>query len=260
MSAAVTEPAPAPTPADADAERRAGRRGGAAALASVAASLAALVAANAASSGGRLAQPGTGGAGTDRVEQRRQLLDFASHLGGQATAAGLRGVGIALSVPVGLYLLWLIRRRGGTPPGWVRWPLFVGPVLIVAATLFGFLALKHVSDEFVGSGARTVARAHQLRSDSGTLKAAGLFDVGSRVVFAVWVGVVALHAMRVGLLTSFLGYWGVAAAFCLGLQVPIGDAMYLSWLLSMGILALGYWPGGRPEAWERRPAIAGPAL
>lgn len=241
-------------------ERRAGRRGGSIAIASVVASLAALVVANAASSHGKLAQPGSGGSGTSRAEQRRQLLDFASNLGGQEAAAALRCIGIALSIPVGLYLLDLIRRRGGSPPSWVRYPLFVGPALIVAATIFGFLALKDVSDTFVGSGVQSVARAHQLREDSGALKAAGLFDVASRIVFAVWVGMVASHAMKVGLLTSFLGYWGIAGAFCLALQVPIGDAMYLSWLLSMGILALGYWPGGRPEAWERRPAMDGPAL
>lgn len=258
MTARATVPAPGAC--DVADERRAGRRGGAVAIASVVASLGALIVANAASAHGGLTEPGKGGSGTDRVEQRRQLLDFAAHLGGQEAAAALRCVGILLSIPVGLYLLDLVRRRGGSPPAWVRIPLIAGPLLIVAATIFGFFALKDVSDAFAGSGVRSVARAHQLRSGSGPLKAAGLFDVGSRIVFAVWVGVVAANMMRVGLLTSFLGYWGIAGAFCLALQVPIGDAMYLSWLLSMGILALGYWPGGRPEAWSRRPATDGPAL
>jgi hypothetical protein len=68
-------------------------------------------------------------------------------------------------------------------------------------------------------------------------------------VFAAWVGLLSVHARRAGLFTTFLGYWGVGAAFALVL-IPVGDAMYIGWLASMGFLALGYWPGGRPPAWD----------
>jgi hypothetical protein len=58
--------------------------------------------------------------------------------------------------------------------------------------------------------------------------------------------------MRVGLLDRFLGYWGLGACGALAL-LSIGDAMFIGWLASVGLLALGYWPGGRPEAWRAVP-------
>jgi hypothetical protein len=76
-----------------------------------------------------------------------------------------------------------------------------------------------------------------------------VFDVGSRIVFAVWVGVLSIHARRANLLTTFLSYWGIGAAAAMVL-LPIGDAMYVGWLASMALLAWGYWPGGLPEGWR----------
>jgi hypothetical protein len=137
----------------------------------------------------------------------------------------------------------------------VLWAAVGGPLLVVAATIFGFLALRDVSDAFYASGPRTVARASDLVGSSSRLHVAGLFDIASRVVFAVWVGALSLYAMRLGLLTTFLGYWGVGAAGAL-IFLPIGDAMYIGWLASMGALAWGYWPGGRPEAWARTSTAA----
>jgi hypothetical protein len=64
-----------------------------------------------------------------------------------------------------------------------------------------------------------------------------------------------IQAMRVGLLTRFLGYWGVGAGGALVL-LPIGDAMFIGWLASIGILSLGYWPGGRPPAWQSTRPLA----
>ena len=56
--------------------------------------------------------------------------------------------------------------------------------------------------------------------------------------------------MRAALLDRFLAYWGFGACGALVL-LPVGDAMFIGWLGSVGIMALGYWPGGRPAAWAR---------
>lgn len=31
---------------------------------------------------------------------------------------------------------------------------------------------------------------------------------------------------------------------------PFGEAMLAGWLASIGVLALGYWPGGRAPGWQ----------
>ena len=200
------------------------------------------------------------GARADRLDsdRRDQLLDFHDSPAAQAIAAALRSVGVLLCIAVGLYLVWLVRRRGTDVGAGVRWTVIAGPVLIVGATLFGFFAFRDLANEFASSGAQTPARAGDLIEDDGALRAASVFDTVARIVFAVWVGMLSLYAMRAELLTVFLGYWGIGTAGAL-IILPVGDAMFIGWLASIGFLALGYWPGGRPAAWERA-VPAGPAM
>ena len=54
--------------------------------------------------------------------------------------------------------------------------------------------------------------------------------------FAAWIGLTALEMGRTGLLDKFLSYWGLGACGSLVL-LPIGDAMFVAWLGSIGILA-----------------------
>src|SRR5204863_5653420 len=108
---------------------------------------------------------------------------------------------------------------------------------------------------FYASGAHTAARASQLIDGATALKVAGVLDLTTRIVFAAWIAIASYHLMKLALLTTFLGYFGLAAAVALVL-LPIGDAMYIGWMASMGFLAWGYWPGGRPQAWSD-PAATG---
>lgn len=187
--------------------------------------------------------------GEDEFDRAKQLVDFHEELTDQVIAATFRCVGLLLTIVVGLYLYSVVRARNPSVSRLMQRTAVAGPLLVVAATIFGFFALRDVADAFVSSGPRTSDRARDLANDSGLLQVAGVFDILSRLVFAAWVAAASLEAMRVGLLTRFLGYWGIGAAGALVL-LPLGDAMFIGWLASMGILALGYWPGGRPPAWQ----------
>jgi hypothetical protein len=60
--------------------------------------------------------------------------------------------------------------------------------------------------------------------------------------------------MRVGLLTKFLGILGivVGALYVLGMIFPLGtDVIRLFWLIAVGLVILGWWPGGRGPSWEK---------
>lgn len=226
-------------------ERRRGRIVGVAALVSVFSVWGTVIFA---ASGTRTTRPSArfDEPGFDRV---KQLLEFHNKIGHQAIAAGLRCFGLLLTIVVGLYLYSLIRARNPGLSRAIVWTALAGPVLVAGATVFGFLALRDVADAFASSGPRTASRAKHLVDSSTALQVAGVFDILSRIVFAAWIALGSLEAMRVGLLTRFLGYWGIGAAGALVL-LPIGDAMFIGWLASVGILALGYWPGGRPAAWQ----------
>jgi hypothetical protein len=238
-------------PSRLDIERRRGQIAGVAALVSVFSVWGTVIFANSVSRA-----PGTPGAGTDRgdFDRARQLTDFHKGLSDQTIAMVLRCGGLLLTIGVGVYLYSMIRSRNPGVRRLILWSAIAGPVVVVGATVFGFFALRDVADTFVSSGAQTSARARHLANDSGFLQAAGVFDLLSRIVFAVWLGMTSLEAMRVGLLTRFLGYWGIGAAGALVL-LPVGDAMFIGWLASIGILALGYWPGGRPPAWQSTHAL-----
>ena len=234
-------------------ERVKGRLGGIAALGSVAAWLLALQFANA--KGGRSGPSvlsGPNGRFTP-IDRAHQLLTFHAGQSDQALATGFRCVGLLLTAAVGAYLYSLVRARKPELSRRMLWAAVLGAVLVAGATVFGYFALRDVADTFVASGARTTARAKHLIDGSGMLHTAAVFDLLSRIVFAAWVGVASLELMRVELLDRFLGYWGFGACVALVL-LPIGDAMFIGWLGSIGIMALGYWPGGRPAGWQSAPA------
>lgn len=235
-------------------ERREGKRAGAGALLSVGCWLGALVATNATGVGAsNAAHPGGGLGQIQPVNRAHELLAVHRSGADQALAAGLRCAGLLLTAAIGVYLCRLIQARRAERLRRLRLLAIGGALLVCLSTLLGAFALHHVATEFAASGARTTARATRLMDGSGTLELAAVVDLISRVVLASWVALSSLGMMRVRLLDRFLAYWGFATCGALVLALPVGDAMFIAWLGSIGILALGYWPGGRPEAWHRIP-------
>jgi hypothetical protein len=232
-----------------DRERLRGRLGGVAALASVAAWIVALQFANAKAEATGAVLPSPYGT-LPQVNHARQLETFNTGLSNQAFATGFRCLGLLLTALVAWYLFSIVRRRRESVSPVMLWAGVAGCVLVAGATVFGFFALKPIAAHFMASGPRTSARAQHLLDASSRLRVAAVADLLSRIVFAFWVGVASVQLMRVELLDRFLAYWGFGA--CIGLVLlPIGDAMFIGWLGSLGVIALGYWPGGRPPGWTR---------
>jgi hypothetical protein len=229
-----------------DAERRSGTIAGAAALLSILAAAASVIVGGDATRGSGVT-PGAAEASEDRA---RAMLSFVEDRGALIGSTILQCVGILLMIVVGIHLYRLTRTRdAGAVRPVVLWLSIAAPILVVASTVGLFVAFDHVADTLAASGPRTSARATQLVEDSGALTAAQIAGVVSRIVAGVWLVLLAVSAMRVGLLTRFLGYWGVAGGVCLVL-LPVGSAMVAAWIVSVGILAAGFWPGGRPAAWD----------
>ena len=70
---------------------------------------------------------------------------------------------------------------------------------------------------------------------------------------------VSLNAMRVGLLTRFLGYLGIIGGVLTIIPlvpIPIVEAY---WLLALAYLLSGRWPSGVPPAWSTGRAEPWPA-
>jgi hypothetical protein len=79
---------------------------------------------------------------------------------------------------------------------------------------------------------------------AGILRQLGVFMLGGGFIL------IALNAMKVGLLTRFMGVLGIIVGglfiIPLGASLPIVQAF---WLAALGALFLGYWPPGLPPAW-----------
>jgi hypothetical protein len=236
-----------------DPERARGRVAGLAALASVASWLAALALVNAAGGRGPAIRPGAPLGASPSLDRARELLDFHHGAAAELLAMTFRCAGLLLTAGVGIYLHQLVRARRPGVSRLMLWSALAGATLVTGATVFGYFALSHVATAFVSSDSHTRARADHLIQTSTPLRAAAVFDLASRAAFAFWLGLASLQMMRVGLLDRFLCYWGFGACAAL-VFLPVGDALFIGWLGSVGVLALGYWPGGRPPAWRSIPS------
>lgn len=224
-------------------EGRRRRLGGWAALIAVGAALGALVIAARASPPS--ASPSEQGSTLAEI-----LVDFGGAKDLQAIALALKVVSFLLVVPVAVVLDRAI--SGRRPDLRSNIPVviaIVGALAISLSSIAGFLALSSVVDEFLGSGPETTARAEQLVEDSDPLRASSLFEIGSRVVFAVWVALVSFRMMQTGLLSRWLSLLGIGSAVAFGILLPGGEAFMYAWLGSVGLILVGRWPGGVPRAW-----------
>jgi hypothetical protein len=237
------DPVPAPL-ADLTRERRLGRFAGIAAVSAVLATLASLSLVPSSAQYQRL----VGAAAT-----AFRLLEFHREIAQQELALVLRLLALALTIATAMYLAWTIRARRPDTTHWVEWLGVMGPLALIASTIVGFFVFQHVVDVFV-AGAHTGPRAQSMIDQSVGLQAVRIGELAGHAVFGAWLFVVSWHAMRVGLLTRFLGYWGAAAGL-IDIALPVGDTLFIGWLGSVGLIAFGWWPGGRPPAWRAGRAI-----
>ena len=65
------------------------------------------------------------------------------------------------------------------------------------------------------------------------------------------IAMISLNAMRVGLLSRFMGVLGVIVGVAVAPILPIDQQgiIRVFWLAALGLLFLGRWPAGTPKAW-----------
>jgi hypothetical protein len=80
---------------------------------------------------------------------------------------------------------------------------------------------------------------------------ASLLGLPGALGLALVLVMISLNAMRVGLLTRFMGVLGIITG---ALQIlPFGGPLPVVqcfWLLMLSLLILGHWPNGQPPAWR----------
>jgi hypothetical protein len=185
----------------------------------------------------------------DHTRELLRLLDAQSSV--FITGAVISGIGGLLLAVVLWYLFHATRARRPELPKAALVLAFVGPVLLAIAGVAVQLDLIDRAGEFVAGGGKSEARADDLVAERPALLQSIGLSGALAVAFATVV--ISQNAMRVGLLNRFLGVLGivVGAFYVLGTLFPLGgDLIRLFWLIGLGLVFLGWTPGGRGETWE----------
>jgi hypothetical protein len=171
-------------------------------------------------------------------------------IGAVVTASGLIALAIALN-----WLGKITRAREPGMRGWIGYLVIVGAGLSAVAAVCYQVAVAIQSNKFVTSGLQSYPEANHLTGGGWLVGFPLAAQLGSLLLAAgfVWTS---LNAMRVGLVTKWIGYSGVLAGalvlFPVGAIVPLIQAF---WMLACALLISGRNPSGDLPAWQQGVAV-----
>lgn len=186
------------------------------------------------------------------VTDRRSGLEI---LGTVVNALGILGLAGTL-----WFLFTAVKARRPEASQAMSITALVGGALAAVGGVGYGLVITSKAHQFATQGLQTYPEAnHLLRSGPvAVLQYGGL--IGSLLLAIAFV-LIALNAMRVGLLTKMLGYVGIAAAAASLLLIGSSPALLIEvfWLLGTAYLLSGRWPSGDPPAWKTGEAVPWPS-
>lgn len=173
---------------------------------------------------------------------KRYPLDL---IGALCNAVGLVCLAITLA-----WLFDAVRARKPDIGLYIRYLAVAGGAVAAIVAVVYAVTIASKANDFVSHGSQTYQEAKQL-TGSGPLVALPLIGEAASLLLALGFVLTALGAMRVGLLTKWMGYLGILVGilvlFPIGTPVPVIQAF---WLFSFAYLVTGHWPTGVPPAWR----------
>jgi hypothetical protein len=189
------------------------------------------------------------------------LRNIDAHRDAQLLSSILQALGVGLLAAPLYYLFRAANARSETMRGQLVGVVIAGPLFLAAAAILSSVSMLNVASDFVAdevprlmsqgvelSGDRADKLAEDAITDGSLWPLAAGFELGGRLGFAVAMFYTALHAMRIGLLPRFWGSLGMA----LGAVsfIPAFSQFALLWFVYLGLLLMGWVPGGKPPAWQ----------
>ena len=162
---------------------------------------------------------------------------------GVVAALGLLALGWAIT-----FLAAATRARR---PEFIRLAVYitlVGAVLYAISSVLGPLGTVLAISDFL-EGPRTVDQARDIGSSTLLIAASLIGQIGPLAVVA-GLFLVSLNAMRVGLLTRFIGILGVVSAVLMIIPLMPLPLVQSFWLIALGTMLLGVGRAGLPPAWR----------
>jgi hypothetical protein len=164
--------------------------------------------------------------------------------------AAINGIALCAVAWTLSFLFGITRARNPDLRPVVRGIAIAGGVLAGLAGIAYAVLVAVKAHQFVTTGDQTYMEAHDLTNSTAFVAVPLLGQLGA-LLLAVGFVLTALNAMRVGLLTRFMGYLGIFTGilvlFPIGSPVPVVQGF---WLLALAYLLSGRWPSGLPPAWS----------
>jgi hypothetical protein len=218
----------------------------------------------------------------DPLPIQQTLENFHRHANTLLASQVVLALANFFAAAVLFYLFRATRHRRRELPQLVQWLLVIGPVLLAIASVTYWTGTKKAADKFTTPGAAADVRAKPTSgqhkdavefckkhrepncvttrakreavakkiSDDNRASVSVAAGFGGTLALAFSFVIVALNAMRAGLLSRFMGILGIIVGALLVLPILPTPIVQIFWLGALGVLFLGRWPGGRGPAWE----------
>jgi hypothetical protein len=164
-------------------------------------------------------------------------------------ASVLSGLGSLALAWTLAFLFDMTRARNPEQRAYLRMIAIAGGVLAAVGGVAYSAVISIKVHDFVTTGSQTYGEANHLTS-TGLLLALQLVVQASALMLALTFVLISLNAMRVGLLTRFMGYLGIFAGVLVLFQITQIPVVQAYWLVAFVALLLGRWPSGQPPAWR----------
>ncbi|HKG38860.1 MAG TPA: hypothetical protein VKB25_07710 [Conexibacter sp.] len=184
-----------------------------------------------------------------------EALQRQEHLVGLALSAACSVIGLAAITLTLDFLLRATRRRRPDLPWQLRPLLWAGGmglvILLIALQVVMTVKLNHFADQ----GSQTYEEARAVNNQGGV----AYVGILAQFAFAGAFVTITVSAMRVGLLTRFLGYLGVISAVLFVIPLVPVPIVQVYWLGALAMLFAGRAPNGTPPAWQSGEAMPWPS-
>jgi hypothetical protein len=175
-------------------------------------------------------------------------VDVGQHPVAPIAGAVLYGVG---SVAIFFAMAFLFRAARARRPTLQQYAL-----VLAAAGAVGYGLGRAVSEiaryigaiGFVDATDKTNSAAADALSPTASLIGQVIWQAAALALGFAFV-IIALNAMRVGLLSRFMGVLGMIVGVTFVLPLDQQGIIRIFWLGALGFLILGRWPNGLPKAW-----------
>lgn len=201
-------------------------------------------------------------AGTLRDQPKNtpgKLLFIHDHSGDFLLFSILLGVG-AFALVLPLYYLWLATKaRKPELPRVAMFCALFGPIVYAIVQIGLQVVLSSKASHFATHGNQTYEEAKHV-FDSGIVRAFQFLGLAASLALGFAFVMLSLNAMRVGLLTRFMGILGIIVGVLFVVPLAPGPPVVQSfWLGALAALFYGKWPSGIPPAWTTGKAVPWPS-